>query len=41
MVFLTHFTTAQKMKYSINDFFGECDQIRKKCGFGHIYWRNP
>ena len=26
--------TAQKMKFSIKDFF--C-----KCGFGHIYFRNP
>ena len=28
--------TAQKMKFSINDFFSKCDQK-----FGHIYWRNP
>ena len=28
--------TAQKMKFAI-----ECDQIRRKRGFGHIYWRNP
>ena len=27
--------TAQKMKFSIKDFFSKCDQIR--CGFGHIY----
>ena len=26
--------TAQKMKFSIKDFFCKCDQIR---GFGHIY----
>ena len=26
--------TAQKMKFSIKDFFSKCDQIR---GFGHIY----
>ena len=26
--------TAQKMKFSIKDFFSNC-------GFGHIYWRNP
>ena len=30
--------TAQKMKFSIKDFFSKCDQIRKN---GHIYWRNP
>ena len=29
-------TTAQKMKFSIKDFFSKCDH----CGFGHIYWRN-
>ena len=29
--------TAQKMKFSIKDFFSKCDQI----WFGHIYWRNP
>ena len=43
--------TAQKMKFSIEDFFSKCDQIRSKlriwshllvnCGFGHIYWRSP
>ena len=26
--------TAQKMKLSIKNFFS-------KCGFGHIYWKNP
>ena len=26
--------TAQKMKFSIKDFFGNCK-------FGHIYWRKP
>ena len=30
--------TAQKMKFSIKDFFSKCDQIRSFC---HIYWRNP
>ena len=30
---------AQKMKFSIKDFFRECDQIRRT--LGHIYWRNP
>ena len=25
-------TTAQKMKFSIKDFFSKCDQIRKKLG---------
>ena len=33
--------TAQKMKFSIKDFFIKYDQIRRNCGFGHIYWRNP
>ena len=33
--------TAQKMKFSIKDFFSKCDQIHRKCGFGHIYWRIP
>ena len=35
------FVIAQKMKFSIKDFFGKCDQIRRKLGFAHIYWRNP
>ena len=34
--FLIH--TAQKMKFSIKDFFSKCDQVSL---FGHIYWRNP
>ena len=25
---------ARKMKFSLKDFFGKCDQM---CGFGHIY----
>ena len=29
--------TAQKMKFSIKDFFSIYDQIRRKRGFGHIY----
>ena len=29
--------TAQKMKFSIKDFFSKCDQIRRKRQFGHIY----
>ena len=33
--------TAQKMKFSIKDFFSKCDQIHRKRQFGHIYWRNP
>ena len=33
--------TAQKMKSSIKNFFGKCDQIRWNLRFGHIYWRNP
>ena len=32
------FTTTQKMKFSIKEFFSKCDQIRR---FGHFYWRNP
>ena len=28
--------TAQKMKFSIKDFFSKVS-----CGFSHIYWRNP
>ena len=29
--------TAQKMKFSITDFFSKCDQIRSFCRFGCIY----
>ena len=29
---------AQKIKFSIEDFFSKFDQIRRFC---HIYWRNP
>ena len=29
--------TAQKMKFSIKDFFSIFDQIAGNCGFGHIY----
>ena len=33
---------AQKMKFSIKNFFSKCDQIRSFLfGFGHIYWNNP
>ena len=28
--------TAQKMKFSITDFFSKCD-FSVTCGFGHIY----
>ena len=28
---------AQKVKFSIKDFFNKCDQIVVSCGFGHIY----
>ena len=28
--------TAQKIKFSIEDFLSKCDQIR-----GFFYWRNP
>ena len=33
--------TAQKMKFSIKDVFGKCDQILRKLRICHIYWRNP
>ena len=29
--------TAQKMKFSIKDFFSKCEQIRRKLRFVHIY----
>ena len=30
--------TAQKMKFSSNDFLGKCDQVSAgNCRFGHIY----
>ena len=32
--------TAQKVKFSITDFFSKCDQIRSS-RFDHIYLRNP
>ena len=32
--------TAQKLKFSIKDFFSKWDQIQGNCGFGHIYLRN-
>ena len=32
--------TAQKMKFSIKDFFSKCDQIRCKRKKAEI-WRNP
>ena len=31
--------TAQKMKFSIKDFYSKCDQIHSSFGFGHIFWR--
>ena len=31
----------KKMKFSIKVFFSKCDQIRRSCGFGKIYWINP
>ena len=33
--------TAQKIKFSIKDFFSKCVQTALNFGFGHIYWRNP
>ena len=32
---------AQKMKFSIKDFFSKRDQSAWNCGFGHIYLRSP
>ena len=35
-------TTAQKMKFSIKDFFSvNVTKSAGNCGFGHIYSRNP
>ena len=28
------------MKFSIKDFYSDCDYIGGNCGFGPIYWRN-
>ena len=33
--------TAQKMKFSIKDFFSKCDQIRRKLGIWSHLLRNP
>ena len=33
--------TAQKMKFSIWNFFSNVTQFAENRGFGHIYWRNP
>ena len=33
--------TAQKMKFSIKDFFSNMTKSVENCGFVHIYWRNP
>ena len=30
------YNTAQKMKFSIKDFFSKCGQSTVSCGFGHI-----
>ena len=32
---------AQKIKFSIKDFFCKCGQSAVSCGYGHIYWRYP
>ena len=38
-IWLTY--TAQKMKFSIKDFFSKyVNKSAVSCGFGHIYWRN-
>ena len=33
--------TAQKLKFSVKDFFSKYEQLRSFVRFGHIYWRNP
>ena len=33
--------TAQKMKFSIKDFFSNMTKSVGNCEFVHIYWRNP
>ena len=33
--------TAQKMMFSIKDFFNNMTKSVRNCGFVHIYWRNP
>ena len=38
--FFAFYVTAQKMKFSIEDFFSKCGQIRRNYQFGQIYWRN-
>ena len=35
------YVTAQKMKFSVKDFFSNVTKSAVSCGFGHIYWRNP
>ena len=37
----SRWSSAKKKKFSINNFFSKCDQIRIFCRFGHIYWKNP
>ena len=34
--FVFVFHTAQKMKFSIKDFFSKCDQSAVSCGFGQF-----
>ena len=33
--------TAQKMKFSIKEFFTKSPNLAVSCEFGHIYWKNP
>ena len=33
--------TAQKIKFSIKDFFSKCNKFRSFLRIGHIYLRNP
>ena len=34
-------STAQKIKFSVKDFFSKCDKPVISFAFGQIYWRNP
>ena len=36
-----HTKTAQRLKFSIQDFFSKCDQLCRFLRIGNIYWRNP
>ena len=36
----TNKSAAQKMKFSITDYFSKCEKSAGNRGFGHISWRN-